>query len=97
MISDLQKQLRTELDRIGAQQTELRFDEEFAPEVGELVHVKVDEAEWRFLPGRFRDLLGDIPTGAGDEGVRRHIESHADFVWHGEEPKGSYDSPEPPQ
>jgi len=89
MTEQLQPQIASHLSRIGAEELEVRHDSEFAPDVGTLLHVTIDGAEWRFLPDHFLQLLELVPDDGGPEAVKRSIEENAVFVWHGDYPDQS--------
>jgi diadenosine tetraphosphatase ApaH/serine/threonine PP2A family protein phosphatase len=93
MAQDLLQQIRSDLKRIGATQTQVSLDAEYEPKAGELVWVKQESAEWRLLPAEFEELLKNLPAGAGDEGVKRAIESKGSTVWHGPSPDSRDTSP----
>lgn len=84
--------IRDHLQRIGASRVQVSLDANFEPQAGELVSVKLQDAEWRLLPEQFEQLLKEVPAGAGDEAVKRAIETKADNVWHGPAPTDSRDS-----
>ncbi len=86
------REIRHHLQRIGANRVQVALDPDFEPQAGVLVHVQLQDAEWRVLPEQFQELLKDMPAGAGDEAVKRAIESKADNVWHGPAPTDSRDT-----
>jgi hypothetical protein len=90
------QQIRKELRRIGATKVRAALDSEFEPKAGELVHVKLEAAEWRLLPEELEQLLKEVPAGAGDEGVRKVIETKGNAVWHGPAPEDSRDTSHQP-
>jgi hypothetical protein len=90
------QQIRSELRRIGASKVQVNLDSNFEPKAGELVRVKLEGAEWRLLPAELEQLLKEVADGAGDEGVRKTIETRAANVWHGPAPKDSRDTSHQP-
>jgi hypothetical protein len=88
--------IRNELRRIGATQVRVALDSEFEPKAGELVRVRLASAEWRLLPQELEQLLKELPAGAGDEGVRKAIETEGSAVWHGPAPIDSRDTSHQP-
>jgi hypothetical protein len=84
--------IHRELRRIHAPGVKAALDPSFEPETGELVRVQLDAAEWRLPPAELEQLLKDVPSGAGDEAVKRAIEQHGNAVWHGPAPKDSRDT-----
>jgi hypothetical protein len=89
-------QIRSELRRIGANSIQVSRDANFEPDAGELIHISLGDADWRLLPQELEQLLKEIPAGAGEEGVRRAIETKGSAVWHGPAPKDSRDSSHQP-
>ena len=90
------QQIRSELRRIGASKVQVALDPKFEPKAGELVRVKLERAEWRLLPPELEQLLRGVAEGAGDEGVRKAIETQGAAVWHGPAPKDSRDASHQP-
>jgi hypothetical protein len=88
--------IRNELQRIGASKVQVALDSKFEPKAGELVQVQLEGAEWRLLPAELEQLLQGVAAGAGDEGVRKAIETQGANVWHGPAPKDSRDSSHQP-
>jgi hypothetical protein len=84
--------IRDELRRVGAGKVQVAIDPNFEPKAGELVRVKLESAEWRLLPPELEQLLKELPENAGDEGVRKAIETKTSAVWHGPAPKDSRDT-----
>ena len=86
------QEIHFELGRLGAVRTKASSDTDFAPEVGKLVKVELENAYWHLFPEKFLTILRELPDGAGDDAVRVAIERNAMFVWHGPSPKGSRDT-----
>jgi len=84
---------RNELLRLDARDVHIEFDDEFEPEAGTLVKVEYDGAFWHLLPGKFTELLNDLPDGAGGEAIKVAIETKAQTVWHGPSPHSRDTSP----
>lgn len=87
------QQIRSELKRIGAPQAQVALDQNFEPDAGELVRIKLASAEWRLLPPELEQILKEMPSGAGEEAVKRAIESKGHAVWHGPAPESRDTSP----
>lgn len=88
VLNDIQRQLA----RLDAEKVDVHWSEDFEPAAGPLVKVQLDSAYWHLLPERLRDLLATLDDGAGSEAIRRAIERHGTFVWHGPSPPGSRDT-----
>jgi hypothetical protein len=88
--------IQSELQRLGASKVHVAVDSKFEPQAGDLVRVKLQGAEWRLLPGEIEQLLKELPDGAGDEAVRKVIETKGNTVWHGPAPKDSRDTSHQP-
>lgn len=89
---DVIEQLDNELRRLGASDAAVKLDEEFEPDAGTLVYLRVGAVYWHFLPGALLPLLQSLPNKAGNEAIKRVIERNATAVWHGPSPKGSRDT-----
>ncbi|MEZ6097783.1 MAG: hypothetical protein R3E01_02310 [Pirellulaceae bacterium] len=86
---DVIGQLETELKRLDASDAFVELDEEFEPDAGKLVHLRIGGGYWHFLPGTLLPLLQNLPDKAGSEALN---ERNASMVWHGPSPKGSRDT-----
>jgi len=85
-------EIRSQLQRVSANDVVVSFDPHFEPRAGKLVKVELDKAYWHLLPDEFLELLEGLPPRAGNEGVRQAIEKKGPFVWHGPSPKESRDT-----
>jgi hypothetical protein len=88
----MMREIKSELERLGAENATVRLDEDFEPDVGELVRFELQDAYWHLLPNHFLTLLQELPNGAGSDAIRIAIEQKAMFVWHGPSPKNSRDT-----
>ena len=84
--------IEAELQRLNAREVRVALDAAFELEVGALVYIEIDGAEWHMLPGVFREVLKDLPDGAGSDAVQTAIERKGVFAWHGPSPKDSRDT-----
>ena len=85
-------EIRSELQRISADQVRVSLNDEFEPEAGTLVKIELGDAYWHMVPQQFLDIVQAIPDDSSSEDVRIAIEKHGPFVWHGPSPKGSRDT-----
>lgn len=86
------QRIESQLRRLSATDIRASLDDEFAPETGTLVKLKLGDAYWHLLPDHLLDVLKELPACAGSEAVREAIEKKATYVWHGPAPKGSRDT-----
>lgn len=89
---DVIEQLGNELKRLDANDASVGLDDDFEPDAGKLVHLRIGGAYWHFLPGTLLPLLKRLPDKAGGEAIKQMIERNASMVWHGPSPKGSRDT-----
>jgi hypothetical protein len=85
--------IQSELQRVFAPQFKVVLDSEFEPAAGTLLKIEYDGAHWHMIPQDFRNLLAELPTGAGPAALKTAIEAKANPVWHGPQPEGSRDTP----
>jgi hypothetical protein len=85
-------EIRQHLQRLGAEDVQVRLDAKFEPETGTLLKVEYDGADWHMLPQDFRNLIAELPDGVGAAAVHKAIESEVAHLWHGPSPEGSRDT-----
>lgn len=85
-------EITAQLQRLKAPEIRVNLDSRFEPETGVLLKVEYEDAHWHMLPQDFRNLLFELPDGAGVYVIHQAIETGVAHVWHGPSPAGSRDT-----